>query len=184
MKAFDRLSWSFMFECLKKFGFQENFVRWVRLCYENIFSAVKINGNLSSFFQLGRGCRQGCPLSPLLYILTAEVMAETIRKEPQIKGIPLPMNSSVTLACYADDTTLMLSDVNSVDCVFSVLRLYESASGAKINKDKCEGLWFGRYRGRTDTPYDLKWTSNYVNFLGFFIGNGDTDLLVTQGHQV
>ena len=59
------------------------------------------------FFSLSRGVRQGCPLSPLLYVLVAEVLAVNIRANPRIKGLTLPGRSQALspISQYADDTS-------------------------------------------------------------------------------
>ena len=57
------------------------------MCYNNIESFVLNNGWSTDFFKLGRGVRQGCPLSPYLFILCVEVLAEKIRETKSIKGI-------------------------------------------------------------------------------------------------
>ena len=89
-KAFDRVDWSFLQRILIKFGFGDSFRQWISLFYTNIESAVVINGWTSSFFKPSRGVRQGCPLSPLLYVLCIEVLACSITASPDIEGVPLP----------------------------------------------------------------------------------------------
>ena len=74
-KAFDRVDWGFMYATLRKMGFSSSFLKWVSLFYTDVQSAVNVNGYLSPFFSLSRGVRQGCPLSPLLYVLVSEVLA-------------------------------------------------------------------------------------------------------------
>ena len=73
-KAFDRVDWSFMYATLRKMGFGTSFLKWVNVFYTGVESSVNVNGYLSSFFSLSRGVRQGCPLSPFLYGLVAEVL--------------------------------------------------------------------------------------------------------------
>ena len=68
-KAFDRVEWSFMRSTLQSMGFSDSFVNWVDLFYCNVRSSVNVNGYLSQPFSLSPGVRQGCPLSPLLYVL-------------------------------------------------------------------------------------------------------------------
>ena len=174
MKAFDRVNWSFLFKTLQKFGFGPHFIDWVKLCYTDISSAMHTNGFLSLFFKLQRGTRQGCPLSALLYVLMAEVFAINVRQEKKIHGITLPDGTITKIDQYADDTTIQICDTDSIESVFSLIRVYESASGCRINMDKTEGLWLGSFRGRGDKPMDLRWSSNSVKVLGFHLGNVDT----------
>ena len=63
-----------MFKTLRKFGFGNDFIEWVKMLYKNAESKVKVNGFLSESIRLQRGVRQGDPLSPLLYALVAEVL--------------------------------------------------------------------------------------------------------------
>ena len=65
-KAFDCVDWGFMCSTLSAMGFGPSFISWVDLFYFRVQSAVNVNGYLSPFFNLSRGVRQGCPLSPLL----------------------------------------------------------------------------------------------------------------------
>lgn len=81
-KAFDRVAWHFLFSTLNAFGLGDAFSSWVRFLYNRPLAAVQINGQLSSYFPLGRGTRQGCPLSPLLFAIAIEPLAEAIRNSP------------------------------------------------------------------------------------------------------
>jgi hypothetical protein len=58
-KAFYCISWDFLLSVLKFFNFGESIINGVQVFYNNISSAVIQGGNLSEFFQIGRGCRQG-----------------------------------------------------------------------------------------------------------------------------
>ena len=70
-KAFDKLEWSFVEKSLHYFNFCPDIRRWVSTLYRNITSCVINNGHVSPFFIVTRGVRQGCPLSPYLFILAA-----------------------------------------------------------------------------------------------------------------
>ena len=175
LKAFDRVSHS-LFSTLQHFGFGPNFIRWIKLLYNSMSSSVKVNGWLTSFIALERGLRQGCALSMPLYVLTVEILALRIRNNPRIKGLTPPGSTeNVKLLQYADNTTFMLRDDNSINETFNTLWLYEAASGTKINLDKCKGLWSGAFRSRTDQLLSFDWYNTYIpeKILGLFFGNVD-----------
>ena len=71
-KAFDSLSWSFLFRALQSFNFGESLIRWVTVLYCNISSCVLNNGFSSQLFDVRRGVRQGDPLSAYLFIIALE----------------------------------------------------------------------------------------------------------------
>lgn len=180
LKAFDRVSHEFLFKSLDKFGFGPNFIRWIQIIYNSASSSVKTNGWLTAFIHLERGLRQGCALSMPLYVLTAETMAINIRANPNIHGIRPPSSQEeLKLSQYADDTTMLLTDEQSIDEAFNTFDLYERASGAKINKGKCKGLWCGAYAQRTDQLYNFEWFNDFIpdKILGQFIGNVDCSRL-------
>ena len=89
LKAFDRLDFDFIFLALKKFGYGDKFIHMIKVCYNNIQSKIKINGLLFETFTLKRDVRQGCPLSMLLCIIAAEILANFIIVDKRIKGIQI-----------------------------------------------------------------------------------------------
>ena len=141
-KAFDRVDWGFLVRTVETFNFGPTFLRWIKLFYTNIESAVVINGWTSAFFQCSRGVRQGCPLSPLLYVITIEVLAVCLRASPGITGVQLP-NSLEQFKCseYADDTTIAATSDASLEETFTIYGQFERASGARLNRGKSNGMW-------------------------------------------
>ena len=176
-KAFDRVDWSFMRSTLCAMGVGPSFISWVDLFYHRVQSAVNVNGYLSSFFNLSRGVRQGCPLSPLLYVLVSEVLAVNIRSNPRISGLCLPGAPVLSpISQYADDTSLILTLDDAIVAAFETYALFEQASGSKLNQSKSKGLWLGGWCGRTDPPVALDWSSSKLKVLGVFIGVGDLEV--------
>ena len=176
-KAFDRVDWDCLFNTLQCMGFGPSFTSWVRLFYSDIRSAICINGYLSNYFKPSRGVRQGCPLSPLLYVISIEVLACSLRAHPALSGLRLPNipDPIPTLSLYADDTSVISSSDVATLAIFSVYNNFELGTGAKLNLEKCEGLWLGRWIGRTDAPVPIQWTSKKIKVLGVFLGNGDLE---------
>ena len=175
-KAFDRVDWGFMRSTLSAMGFGPSFISWVDLFYFRVQSAVNVNGYLSPFFCLSRGVRQGCPLSPLLYVLVSEVLAANIRCNRRISGLCLPGLSPLSpISQYADDTSLILVSDDSIHASFEVYSLFEKASGSRLNQSKSKGLGLGGWSGRTDPPVALDWSSSKIKVLGVFVGVGDLE---------
>ena len=176
-KAFDRVDWSFLRRTLCHMGFGPDFVHWVDVLYGGVQSAVNVNGYLSSFFSLTRGVRQGCPLSPLLYVLYAEVLACNIRANPSISGLALPGESQPlpVISQYADDTTLVVTSDRAITACFNTYSLFEKGSGSRLNLDKCRGLWLGPWKDRQHPPVDLQWCSDKIKVLGIYVGPTVTD---------
>lgn len=176
-KAFDRVEWSFMRDTLLAMGFGPSFVSWVDLFYCDVQSAVDVNGHLSSFFSLSRGVRQGCPLSPLLYVLVAEVLACNIRANRRIIGLSLPGSASPlpVISQYADDTSLVVTSDDSISATFDTYSLFEKGSGAKLNQSKSKGLWLGSWVGRSNPPIALDWSPTKLKILGVYLGLGDLE---------
>lgn len=173
-KAFDRVDWNFLFRVLKCMNFGPQFCSWVRLLYTALSSRVLVNGVLSEAFPVTRGVRQGCPLSPLLFVLVSETIGRAILKDPLIDGFQLPDNSCVKLGQYADDTSVFVGSDQALRALIALFSRYENASGAKLNVGKSHGLLFGSWKDRGRLPVDLRWTNTSIVLLGCRIGNDVT----------
>lgn len=137
-KAFDRVEWDYLFHTLKKFGFGPRFVSWIKVLYSSPVAAVRTNNNISSYFPLNRGNRQGCPLSPLLFAVAVEPLAIALRGDNAIKGI-VRHGSVHKVSLYADDMLLYISDpLVSLPKALNLLKDFGKISGYKINIQKSE----------------------------------------------
>ena len=94
--------------------------------YKNIQSCIINNGITSNYFTIERGVRQGDPLSPYLFVVAVETLAIAIRQNSMIKGITID-NKETKLLQYADDTTAVLSDINSAQTLFRLLDDFKNA---------------------------------------------------------
>lgn len=63
-KAFDTLSWTYLHSILNQWGFGPHFLRWITTLYHNPKAHIAYSGFKSDSFNIERGTRQGCPLSP------------------------------------------------------------------------------------------------------------------------
>jgi len=123
-KDFDTIDWAFVEKTLHHFGFGSSLIKWINLFRCDIQSCVINNGWSAGFFELSQGVRQGCWLSPYIFILCAEVLATTIRNDNEVKGITVG-GTECKLSQYADDTILILDGTQkSLEHSFAVLEKF------------------------------------------------------------
>ena len=171
-KAFDPLQLSFIQKTLISLGFGPSIVQWFKTFYNNTESCTMNNGWTSNFFSVHRGVRQGCPLSSYLFILSAEILAKTIGKNTDIKGL-MVKDTEIKLSQYADDTTLILDgSEKSLSEALRVLENFENVSGLRLNSKKTEALWIGSSSGRSEKLHsekDFNWQNTKVKVLGVWL---------------
>lgn len=173
-KAFDSLEWSFMYKVLKKFGFGEDLIRWIEAFYSDIKSRILVNGMLSTDLNINRGCRQGDPISPYLFILSVEALACKIRSLKDIKGIKIN-DTDFKITQFADDTSFLLEgDKTSYEILFKQLELFGKTSGLRINKEKTINIWLGKHRNskiKYMSHVDMCWNPPKFKVLGIWLNN-------------
>uniref|UniRef100_A0A0V0HJR2 Putative ovule protein n=1 Tax=Solanum chacoense TaxID=4108 RepID=A0A0V0HJR2_SOLCH len=109
-KAYDHVNWGFLINTLKRMGFGEKWIKWIRFCISTVKFSVVINGSPEGFFAAQRGIRQGDPLSPFPFILAVEGlnnMIKTTKVNGWLSGFEVAKNNGesleVTHLQYADD---------------------------------------------------------------------------------
>ena len=113
-KAFDTIEWPFIQNVLRHFNFGQVIRKWVSILYSDVENAVINGGYMTNYFKVSRGVRQGCPLSPLLFVLGVEILAQKIRQSTGCQGIKLPQSVEAKISQFADDTTLICRDVDAL----------------------------------------------------------------------
>ncbi|KAI4883755.1 hypothetical protein NFI96_007667 [Prochilodus magdalenae] len=170
-KAFDRVDHIYLFKTLQAFGFKSGFISWLSILYSEASFLLKVGGGLSAPFKMGRGIRQGCPLSGALYSLAIEPLLHRLRAE--LQGFSMRgLQERVALSAYADDITVFLKSQADVHALLRVLGLYMGASSARVNWAKCESFLLGQWE-RTGPPFlpaGLQWGREGLKYLGVFLG--------------
>ena len=190
-KAYDRQDRAFMGRVMRKMGLGEYegddfFLRAVETLYVDTEATLKINGYLTRTIKVLGGVRQGCPLSCYLYILVVEPLAELMRQDNDIKGIPVPGNKNgrtVKVALFADDLTGYMLDWKSLVAMSKCMTVFERASGAKVNAEKTFVLVMGsRWEGceekklsETGLGYAMMEADQVERYLGELITHNGQD---------
>ena len=112
---------------------------------------------------MSRGVRQGDPLSPYLFIICAELLADAMKQNGQINGITVN-NEEFLLRQYADDTFFLLDGTQtSLSQCLDTLELFGECSGLKVNVEKTKAVWLGSKRFSKDIlllEKNLAWVFN------------------------
>ena len=139
------INWTinFLFNALHNLGFEKNFIQWIKILFTDIQSCILNNGYTSPYFQIMAGIRQSCPISALLFIIAVECLSIYIKNSNSIKRIKMGcVERKITQ--LADDTTLFLIDIGSIQTTIYALLLFYSVSGLKLNNGKTVVLPIGK----------------------------------------
>ena len=175
-KAFDSLRWPFILKALEAFGFGEKIQGYVKTMYNDISTTVVNNGFTSSWFSPEKGVRQGCPLSPYLFIIAVEILACKIRQSKDILGIKVG-NSEIKVSQLADDTSCFIKDERSLSYLLKAFKLYYKTSGLGINVDKTSARCLGGFVPSRHDLLELKWTQEAIETLGVIVTGNEDDHL-------
>jgi hypothetical protein len=105
-KAFDRVNWLYIRMLLIHLGFGLYFVNWIMACLNSVSFSILLNGSATDFFQAERGIRQGCPLSPLLFLLVAESISHFLTEAKvggRFSGIKISNGLAITHLLFVYD---------------------------------------------------------------------------------
>ena len=164
-KAFDTIDWSYIYSCMKMFGYGDRFITMIKLLHSGSTSVIENNGHFSRNIQLSRGCRQGDPISPYIFVLCAELLSPCVRECGDIKGIEVH-GTEIIISQYADDTTLFLEGSHEdIKRLMSILRWFRNVSGLGINVDKTKAVKIGATRDRSlnwEGKYGMEWTNKFT----------------------
>lgn len=139
-KAYDRVSWLYLHLLLLHIGFNLSFVKWIRSCVTIVLFVVLINSVESPFFKSAHGLRQGCPLSPYLFMLVANGLSCALVEAKRVnsfQGTKLGQHERLTHLLFVDNVLIfcfcaavegrILKDILNLSC---------DATGMLINVSK------------------------------------------------
>lgn len=178
-KAFDTISWPYMQYTLSKWGFGPNFLKWISALYNKPKAYIKYAGYKSDLFNIERGTRQGCPLSPLLFALLIEPLAHSIRSNPSISGIELGGHHH-KLCLFADDILLFLSSPHiSAPNLIATLNKFAAISGLNIHFQKSTALNISLSESELNLAQNalpFSWSLKHIPYLGIKFTPNHSDL--------
>ena len=177
-KAFDSVEHKFLFETLDFLGFGESLIRLVKVAFHGCMDYANINGHLSEPIYISRGFHQGSPLSPILFLLVAQIFTRKIENNPKIEGIQIN-GVDILLSLFADDTDLFLrASIICLEAVILELTAFGEHSGCKCNVEKTICIPLGRAKHNinlmnhiSDKKYGPDFVQNKFTALGINFAN-------------
>jgi len=177
-KAYDKVSWLFLRLILTHLGFHINVIRWIMSCITTVSFSVLINGSASPFFHSERGIRQGCPLSPLLFLLVAEGLSRAIaeaKRNGSFNGIRISQSLCITHLLFVDDVLIFCSGSRKdAETLKEILNLFSKATGMEVNFRKSTISTNLMSEGEIDRikayfPFETKSIDDGLKYLGFHL---------------
>ena len=107
VNVFDCISRKFIVECLEFPSFGSTFTKWICALISRTTALIHQNGYLSRSILMERGCRQGDPVSPYLFVIGIPILNYLIQSNKSMKGISANGTEHKSIQ-YADDTQVLL----------------------------------------------------------------------------
>lgn len=125
---------------LTHLGFPIPFIRWIMCCISTVSFSVIINGSASNFFHVERGLRQGCPLSPLLFLLVMEGLSGLILQERIVGwllGLKITDQCILSHLPFVDDVLIFISSgIWDLNTFYDIMQLFCTTTGMETNRTK------------------------------------------------
>ena len=125
--AFPFMSHQFMWECLSHASVPSSILNLIKCLYHNNSHMLRLKGEVFPSLTASNGVRQGCPLSPVLFVLCIDVLLRCLKR----------LVAQSLINAYADDNAMVVPyfprDANTI---IGIYRAFGDISGWKLNLPK------------------------------------------------
>lgn len=145
-QAFDRVPPAQLWQALATYGTPPTLLAMVNLLYSQRQASVKVGDKLSRVFRLFSGVKQGCPLSPLLFLVFLDKITTLAELQHTAPGIPwhqsgtVPCVYQIWAVLYANDVTVISKSAAELSLIVNTLATVLAAHGMRLNIQKSHYL--------------------------------------------
>jgi hypothetical protein len=171
-KAFDKVTRQGLFSAIKRIGVPHKMQKVLQSLYKDTQFRVEADGQVSSWKTQETGIRQGCPLSPYLFLIVMTVMFTDIHEGDRQNLIRHRIvGTTYDEVLYADDTICISEDTRAMNKLIASIETEGSKYGLKLNKTKCELVVTGKTtpnvhfqnKDRIKQLEEVKYLGCYIN---------------------
>ena len=173
-KAFDTVKRHVVWEILEKIGVTNKFLKMLKGIYERVLGRVRAGNELTDEFECPLGLRQGCKLSPIIFSLLINEVAEDLDKKARAGYQLMRGKRDIKSLMFADDLAIISDTPAGLQRAINVLQETSQRLGLTINLDKTKVMVFraGGFLGRREKWFlgDKKIdVVNSYKYLGFIL---------------
>jgi hypothetical protein len=111
-RAYDSVNWQFLHLLFDQIGLDRNVSKWIMGCITSVNTTVLVNGTPTDFFKCHRGLRQGCLMSPLIFLLVIEALSKMMIQVVDagtFQGLKVVVSTFISHLLFVDDVLIMSS---------------------------------------------------------------------------
>uniref|UniRef100_A0A803TMV4 Reverse transcriptase domain-containing protein n=1 Tax=Anolis carolinensis TaxID=28377 RepID=A0A803TMV4_ANOCA len=185
-KAFDNLNWTFFKLLFQELDLGIQIQNGINSIYENQWAKIQINGQETKKIVISKGTRQGCPLSPLIFIMALEILLKAINKDTNLLGTRIDKQDYKYLA-FADDVICIIENpIQNIHNWIAKIEEFGRVAGFKINKKKTMILTKNMSKKKQRVLQDISGleTPSKLKYLGIWISAKNNQLLDLNYNRV
>jgi hypothetical protein len=141
-KAFDSVHRESLWQIARLYGIPQRFINVFQSLYDDSRCCVKTESGATDFFRIDTGVRQGCILSPFLFLLVVDFVMRDATREQQV-GIPWTDQTRLTDLDFADDIALLADSYPALQALTTSLEDAAAKVGLRISTEKSKTMRAG-----------------------------------------
>ncbi len=151
-QAYDRVQHDMLFHTLQVMGIPASFIDVIQKSYDAAQFTVQTSCGFTDLVKYSRGVKQGCPMSPLLFIIYFGIVDSYLTVHGDRLGVSVGANHLLRAIYYADDVVLLAHSMHELQSLFDLFEKCASKLNMMVNPTKSGVMVFNSHSTRTNNP--------------------------------